>query len=74
VFSREANRRSDVSGPTDIIQPPVGRGWLNFQTRCSIQLPLLREVEGRGGERRCVMIFTNPSLQLSPRSCLAGRE
>jgi hypothetical protein len=26
--------------------------------------PLLREVEERGGERRCVMIFANPSLRL----------
>jgi hypothetical protein len=44
----------------------------------SDELPLLREVEERRGERRHVLKnhLMNPSLRLSPRfpPCLAGRE
>ena len=37
------------------------------------RLPLLCEVEERGGERRR-LTFYHPSLRLSPHSFLAGRE
>ena len=44
-----------------------------FKHATAFSLPLLRKKEERAGERRRFLsIF--PSLRLSPRSCLAGRE
>src|SRR6266571_7757369 len=45
-------------------KPEIGR------TGCELLLPLLPQ----GGEGRGEEAVWNPSLRLSPRSCLAGRE